>query len=323
MARYVFLSLVVAVAVAMPVSTWALEYRLPPSDIDVVGEIKRVRVQADESLVSLAYRHGIGYREMRLANPGVDMWVPDGGQRVTIPSRFVLPDTPREGIVLNVAEMRLYYYPERKNGQPRTVETYPISVGRRDWATPVGKTTIVEKTKNPTWKPPQSIREEARAAGRELPAVVEAGPDNPLGQYKMRLGMPGYLIHGTNKPQGIGMRVTHGCARMAPEDIESLFPRVDINTPVRIVNQPVKAGWVANELFVEVHPTLKEDEEKGIDRIGQAVEALSRRFDDGQGGTVDYERLNRASERPDGMPEAVTRDEGLAMPRASFSGEGG
>ncbi len=301
-----------ALLLLLPLPSWALTFALPPSDVDVIGEIKRVRVAEGETLVEIGRRHDIGYREMAIANPGVDMWVPEPGQRITIPSRFVLPDAPREGIVLNVAEMRLYYYPEPEPDATPSVETYPISVGRRDWSTPIGETQIINKTKDPSWYPPQSIRDEAAAAGREMPQVVPPGPDNPLGRFKMRLGMPGYLIHGTNKPEGIGMRVTHGCARMNPDDIESLFPRVTLNTPVRIVNQPVKAGWVAHELFVEIHPMLEEDEAKGINRLAKAVQALSQRLERMSGVRVDYERLNRASERRNGMPSSVSRPRGVA-----------
>jgi L,D-transpeptidase ErfK/SrfK len=305
------LTLLVLVS-ALPLPGAALEFALPPSDVDVVGEIKRVQVAEGETLVDIGHRHDIGYREMAIANPGVDMWVPEPGQRVTVPTRFILPDTPREGIVLNVAEMRLYYYPKPEPGTTPTVETYPVSVGRRDWSTPIGETRIINKTRDPSWYPPQSIREEAAAAGREIPQVVPPGPENPLGRFKMRLGMPGYLIHGTNKPEGIGMRVTHGCARMNPDDIESLFPRVGINTPVRIVNQPVKAGWAAHELFVEVHPLLEEDEEAGVNRVAEAVQALSERLDSVGSGRVDYERLNRASERRNGMPLSVSRPRDIA-----------
>lgn len=290
----------------------ALEFALPPSDVDVVGETKRVRVEAGETLLDIGRRNGIGYREMRIANPNVDMWVPDEGEPVTVPSRFVLPDAPREGIVLNVAEMRLYYYPEPESGEIARVETYPISVGRRDWSTPLGQTRIVAKTQDPRWYPPESIRQEAAAAGRELPQVVPPGPDNPLGRFKMRLGIPGYLIHGTNKPQGIGMRVTHGCARMYPEDIEKLFPRVDIDTPVRIVNQPVKAGWVADEPYVEVHPPLEEDGAEAITPAARAVEALTRNLT-GTSARVDHQRIDRAAERRNGIPLSVARVPGLAL----------
>lgn len=312
MRHVITMAVLLAAALMSSGSVQAIEFPLPPSDVDVVGKVQQVRVGSGESLVDIARRHDIGYREMEIANPDVDMWVPDEGITVTVPSRFVLPATPREGIVLNVAEMRLYYYPEADEGERRSVETYPISVGRRDWSTPLGDTRIVDKTKDPYWYPPESIRQEAAAQGRELPKAVSPGPDNPMGQFKMRLGIPGYLIHGTNKPQGIGMRVTHGCARMSPEAIEKLFPRIDIDTPVRIVNQPVKAGWVANEPFIEMHPPLEGDAPASGGPAAQAVKALNQRV--GQASVrIDYSRIDRAADRRTGIPTAIARRADLTV----------
>jgi L,D-transpeptidase ErfK/SrfK len=191
------------------------------------------------------------------ANPDVNVWVPGAGTEVVLPTRFVLPPGPRRGIVLNLAEYRLYYYPQPAEGEPAYVMTYPISIGRMDWETPLGSTSVVSKVRDPSWYPPQSVREEHAADGRPLPRIVPPGPDNPLGKFAMRLGLPGYLIHSTNRPAGVGMRVTHGCIRMFPEDIEYLFPSVDVNTPVRIINAPVKIGWFGDELVMEVHPVLE------------------------------------------------------------------
>jgi L,D-transpeptidase ErfK/SrfK len=228
----------------------AQEYLLPPPGEAVVGELRHVPTRHEETLLDVARQYHVGFRELRIANPGVDPWLPGEGTQVILPTRYVLPDAPRKGIVVNIPEMRLYYYPEPRRGEPAKVITYPISVGRRDWNTPLGVTRIVRKVKNPSWRPPKSIREEHAARGEPLPAVVPPGPDNPLGDYALRLGLPGYLIHGTNKPDGIGMQVTHGCIRMFPEDIESLYRQVGVNTPVRLVDQPFKAGWRAGELYL-------------------------------------------------------------------------
>ncbi|WP_435101201.1 L,D-transpeptidase family protein [Arhodomonas sp. AD133] len=303
------LSLVVALVVGVMSSTHAVTFPLPPTDVDVVGHLEVERASADETLLDIGRRHGLGYEEMRIANPGVDLWVPGEGTEVMLPKRFVLPDAPREGVVLNVAEMRLYYYPDAGSGQARTVETYPVAIGRMDWNTPLGETRIIDKVRNPAWYPPESIRREAAAEGRHVPDVVPPGPNNPLGRFKMRLGIPGYLIHGTNRPWGVGMRVTHGCVRMLPEDIEQLFPRLGVNTPVRIVNQPVKAGWVAGQLYVEVHPVL--DEEGGEGRapsLDQALAAVGAAAGRGP-GRVDYERLRAASRTPNGIPLLISRSE--------------
>jgi lipoprotein-anchoring transpeptidase ErfK/SrfK len=172
------------------------------------------------------------------------------GTRVILPTQHILPDTPREGLVLNLPEMRLYYYPKPSTGKPRTVVTFPVSIGRMDWATPLGLTRVTAKVINPVWYPPASIRAEHEQEGQALPPEVAAGPDNPLGQYALQLGRPGYLIHGTDRPYGIGMRATHGCIRLYPEDIQRLFEEVPVGTPVRIVNQPYKAGWYRGVLYL-------------------------------------------------------------------------
>jgi L,D-transpeptidase ErfK/SrfK len=232
-------------------------YELPPEGYDVVGAIATVTARQEDTLVDIARRHGLGYHDIVRANPGVNIWLPGEGTEVVLPTRFVLPPGPRRGIVLNLPEYRLYYYPEPVDGEPAYVLTYPISIGRMDWETPLGLTSVISKVKDPSWYPPQSVRDEHAADGRPLPRIVPPGPQNPLGKYAMRLGLPGYLIHSTNRPAGVGMRVTHGCIRMFPEDIEYLFPNVDVNTAVRIINEPVKIGWFGNVLVMEVHPVLE------------------------------------------------------------------
>jgi len=169
----------------------------------------------------------------------------------------VLPPGPRTGLVLNLAEYRMYYFPEPEEGQPAKVHTYPMSIGRMDWETPLGLTKIVAMARNPAWYPPQSVRDEHAADGDPLPRVVPPGPNNPLGTRALRLGLPGYLIHGTNRPAGVGMRVSHGCIRMFPEDIEFLFEKIRVNTSVRIIDAPVKLGWDREALVAEVHPLLE------------------------------------------------------------------
>ena len=249
--------LIALAALAGARSALAEVYVLPPAGQDVVGAVTTVKARYEDTLLDIARRHGLGYEDIVRANPEVDTWLPGDGTDVVLPTRFVLPPGPRSGVVLNLAEYRLYYYPVPEAGQPAVVMTYPISIGRMDWATPLGRTRVVAKATNPAWYPPESIRAEHAADGDPLPRVVPPGPNNPLGDRAMRLGLPGYLIHGTNRPSGVGMRVTHGCIRMFPEDIRFLFDEIPVNTPVRIINEPVKIGWNGDEMVMEVHRTLE------------------------------------------------------------------
>ena len=242
----------IALAVATPGLGAAAEYRLADQQ-EVLGDVTVIAARYEDTFVSLARTHNVGFEALRRANPDVDEWLPGEGTQVIIPNRYVLPRAPHRGIVVNVAELRLYYFPDAGGGR---VITHPISIGRMDWATPLGTTTIVGKVANPSWYPPESIRAEHLERNDPLPRIVPPGPDNPLGAHALRLGLPGYLIHGTNKPSGVGMRVTHGCIRMFPEDIEALYKMVPAGTPVHLVNQPYKLGWGEAGLYLEAHPPL-------------------------------------------------------------------
>ena len=187
-----------------------------------------------------------------------------------------------------------------------TVATFPISIGRMNWQTPLGTSSITNKVHKPTWYPPASIREEWAADGRELGSAVPPGPDNPLGDYALRLSIPGYLIHGTNKPDGVGMQVTHGCIRMFPEDIEWLFPKIPLNTPVQIVNQPSKLGWAGNDLFLEVHPSLANSDETSERSLTEITEAYVKVTQD-QPAEIDWELVNEVFQNQSGIPVKVGR----------------
>jgi len=235
----------------------AREYVIAETD-GVFGMIGTVQSDYQDTLLDIGRRYNLGFEEIGRANPAVDTWLPGEGTTVTLPTQYVLPRAARDGLVINIAEYRMYYF-TRKNDQV-VVATFPISIGRMDWATPLGRSSIIKKVTKPAWYPPQSIREEWAADGRELASRVPPGPDNPLGDYALRLSIPGYLIHGTNRPAGVGMRVTHGCIRMFPEDIEWLYPKIPLNTRVQLVNQPFKLGWSGADLFLEVHAPLEEAE---------------------------------------------------------------
>ncbi len=242
-------------AITFPLAVNATTYPMPPSDVGVVGETLFISANHEDTLLDIARQYSIGQKEIVDANRDVDRWLPGEGTEVIIPSRHILPDAERSGIVVNLPEMRLYFFDRKEN----TVRTHPVSVGRLDWNTPLGVTKITEKRVDPTWTPPESIKKEHLEAGDPLPDVVPAGPDNPLGTRAMRLGIPGYLIHGTNRPWGVGERVTHGCIRMYPEDVERLFDEVGVGEQVTLVNQPIKASLAGGMLYVESHPALDED----------------------------------------------------------------
>ena len=225
------------------------------ADTTMIGTLKTYTTVHEDTLLDVARKNDLGFVELVAANPGLDPWLPGEGVTLLLPTAHLVPESPKQGIVVNLTEMRMYYY--RTNGQPP--ETHPVGIGSEGNNTPVRSTTVTHKMANPVWYPPASIRKEKP----ELPAMVPAGPDNPMGLFALYLGFPGgnWRIHGTNEPYAVGRRVTHGCMRLYPEDIEDLFHKVSPGTTVTIIDQPVKAGWVNGELYLEVHPTKHQADE--------------------------------------------------------------
>lgn len=415
----------------------AESFAMPSAGDDLIGALRHTKPRHEDTLIDIARRFSVGQDEMVMANQAVDRWLPKAGTDVLIPQEFILPDAPRSGIVVNIPEMRLYYFPIQarpkpvkkiaaapksarpkpcvaapskeegrkgteikgpkpkpsapapsKSGKPSAapsskpqgkatsqvkpqkspaptvskttvkpkitcqpapvreepkavvaetdafdpapggeVITYPVSMGRMDWRTPLGMTRVINKQKDPSWTPPASIKREHAAKGDPLPDVVPPGPDNPLGKYAMRLGVQGYLIHGTDaaKADGIGMRVTHGCMRMYNEDVAKLFPLVPIGAPVYLVNQPVKLGWKNGLLYMEVSQPLDEDvgiqghdpdenvtkaqldaEDEQRARFlfrvaNKAIEKLREKGD----VTVSLDKVRKAVHRPTGIPVVI------------------
>ncbi|HEX4241565.1 MAG TPA: L,D-transpeptidase family protein [Steroidobacteraceae bacterium] len=256
----------------------ATTYTLPNKDATVVGEDQTVVTVYEDTLYDLARKFSLGSEELIRVNPGVDPWLPGAGKQLIIPGRHIIPPGPREGIVVNLPEHRLYYFPKPRRGGPIEVITYPVSIGKMDWRTPLGTTHVIAKQKNPTWYPPESVRKEHLAAGDPLPPTVPPGPDNPLGAFAMRLaaGNGTYLIHGTNNPIAVGLAVTHGCIRMYPDDVAALFPLIPVGTPVRLINDPVKVAWVDGELLLEAHPPVDAEGqsfEPNLDQFSQLLQA--------------------------------------------------
>jgi L,D-transpeptidase ErfK/SrfK len=250
----------------LPIAVASHEFSFDPVREDVVGTLRVITVNEEDTLSDIARRFNLGYEEIVNANPDVDPWLPGTGTEIVIPTQFVLPDAPRKGIVINLAAMRLFYFPKAAPGEPQKVITHPLGIGRVEWKTPEGTTKIASKKENPTWIPTPSIRKEHAKNGDPLPAVVPPGPDNPMGSHVLKLAWPNYAIHGTDKPPSIGLRGSHGCLRMYPEDIARIYGKVPVGTPVRVVNQPRLLGWRGRALYLQAYPIL-EDDKRNHDKL--------------------------------------------------------
>jgi L,D-transpeptidase ErfK/SrfK len=268
------------------------------SETEVVGRPQKVVARQEDTFSDIARRFNLGYEELRAANPGVDPWIPGAGTEILLPTAFVIPDAPREGVVVNLPAMRLWWFgPPDEEGR-QTVVTHPIGIGKIGWSTPLGTFKVLSSRKDPPWTPPESVRKAYAERGEPLPAVVPPGPDNPLGRHAVRLDNPVYLLHGTNKPAGVGMRVSHGCIRLYPEDIERLFDDLPPGTPVNMVDQPWLAGWQDGRLLFEAHSHL----EDGHQDWNAALERLRGRAG---GRAVDWERVAAIGEAAMGLPLPV------------------
>ena len=278
---------------------------------DIVGVVQKTQATKEDTLTDIARRFNVGYEEIVRANPDVDPWLPGEGREIVIPSQFILPNAPREGIVINAAAMRLFYYPKVKKGEQQVVHTYPIGIGKVGWKTPEGTTKLVRKTKDPVWRPTASIiKEHLRERGEKLDPVVKAGPDNPLGRHAFYLGWPTYMIHGTNKPAGVGLRSSHGCIRLYPEDIAQLFELAPIGTPVRVVNQPYVFGWHDGALHIQAFDVLEDDKRDWKKAQAKLLnKAMAERIKTelaARKEKIDWAAVAKLSEEPRGIPVSVT-----------------
>lgn len=283
---------------------------LPADGSDVVGDLQSVTARYEDTLLDIARRYDLGYDEIVAANPGVDPWLPGEGTRVVLPTQFVLPAGERSGIVLNLAAKRLFYFPPAPPGEAAEVVTHPVGIGREGWLTPEGTMQITQKIANPAWTVPESVRQEHAENGDPLPKIVPPGPDNPLGAFAMRLSLPTYLIHGTNQPYGVGLRVSHGCVRLYPEDIASLFPEVPVGTQVRIINQPYVAGWRDGQLYLEAHAPLEEDARRWNGSLTAMEQAVSGALA-GLSADVSWDRAREIAREARGIPQPIAA--GAAM----------
>ena len=290
----------------------ATTYDMPANKDDSVviqfpDNVPLTKADHDETLLDVARRFLLGQTEIVNLNSDLDRWQVKKGSIIRLPNLRILPDSPHNGITLNISEYRMYYYPPVPKGEPAKVMSFAHGVGRQDWKTPLGKTKVSRKVKDPVWHPPESIRKEHAANGDPLPEIVPPGPHNPLGAYALYLSIPGdYRIHGTDidKIYGIGMQITHGCVRMYPEDIEELYNLVKVGTPVYIVKQPIKVGWLNNVLYIEAHPDLEGEEMTQDQRYQTALSLINKATNE---ETVDFDQkaLNDALQKLNGDPVAI------------------
>lgn len=295
-----------------------LAYSLEIFDVEknstVVGELKTILVSEDETVADLAIRYETGFQDLLIANPNSHHWNPKANSKYLIPSMYILPQESYNGIILNLAELRLYFYIRGSDLYENIkVLTYPVGIGRLDWKTPLGETFIESKVESPTWYPPKSIILEHQERGEILPRVVKAGPDNPLGKYVMKLNVDGgYLLHGTNKKHGIGMMVSHGCIRLRNEDIETIFYNAPVGTKVKIINQPIKLGVYKNFLYMEVHAFNKKEvysnNQKNTlttDNIHMPVELVMDFSEKNPSFSINWKKVFKTFEESNGIPTII------------------
>lgn len=299
--RHTALAATVLLAALAPHPAGAARFALTAGQ-RLVGKTGAYVTRAHDLLPDLAIQYDLGYTELLAANAGVRPWAPTPGTRLTIPGSYILPERPHKGIVINLAAQRLFYFPPGQD----SVETFPVGIGRKGHATPHGRTRIAWKEANPVWRPTASIRAEEP----DLPAAIGPGPDDPLGAYALHLGWPGYLVHGTNKPYGIGRLVSHGCIRLYPNDIDRLFHEVTVGTPVRVIDDRVMVAWAGDTLYAQVYPGA--DEAAAIDagkRERQAFpESLVEKVAtdaDARHAAIDWDAVARTGFARNGIPTAV------------------
>ena len=277
-------------------------FRLPTDGSNIVGQIQVVTVDSRNTLLDIARHYELGHEEIIRANPGVSIWLPGEGTPIVVPTEFILPPQPWVGIVVNISQRRLYYFPRHKANEPATVVTFPIGISRPGWSTPLGTTRIIGKYKDPAWFVPKSIQEEHRSKGEaNFPDYFPPGPNNPMGMLAMETGFPQIFIHGTNHPWGVGMQVSHGCIHLYPENAAFIFPQLPVGTPVRIINQPVSAGERGSLLYLSVAEPVAGYPGSQDDLLSQAMDALSRYSPE-----IDWTRVKQVVDAQPVLPVPVS-----------------
>ncbi len=277
---------------------------------DVIGRLRSIRLEKGDTLPDIARHFSLGLTEVGATNPGVDIWVTEPGTRIILPLSFILPDAPRNGIVINLAAMRLFQF--KGTGESLAVATYPVGVGTEERPSPRGQMHVERKVNRPTWHVPASIARDHLKKGDPLPAAVLPGPQNPLGEYALYLSAPSYLIHGTNKPASIGLKATNGCIRLYPEDVKRLYENTPVNTPVNIVNQPYLLGQSNGVLYLEVHATTEELDAAEFDKVYAKLKTVEKK----SGRTLDWSTVKKVLAEARGIPVpifAIRQESGTKM----------
>ena len=246
------------------------------NSIQSFGHNQSLKAVYEDTLVDLARQYNLGFNEIIRANPNVDKWLPGEGTIIKIPTQHIIPKGfSKKGITINLSEFRGYLIKDNQ------LITFPVGLGRMDWKTPLGISTIDLKLEKPAWYPPQSVRDEYKNQGKFLPAEVLPGPDNPLGELAMRISIPGgYFIHGTNRPDGVGMEISHGCIRLFPEDIDYIFQLTDIGTEVILLDQPIKIARMQNDIYLQVHPSYSNQHDYNLEKLRIEIELLVNNQDE-------------------------------------------
>lgn len=275
---------------------FATAYPVPPANESLIGEMQQTSTSENDTVVTIAERYNIGFNAIESANPEVNVAKLISGSHLSVPTQHLLPNLPREGIVINLPEMRMYYY-VAGTGQ---VLTYPIGIGKVGKTIPITRTAITRKVKDPIWIPPTDIREFNLEQGIVLPRIMPAGPDNPLGQYAIYMRVPTYLIHSTIFPESVGKRASFGCIRMFESDIQTFFPSIKGGIPVTIINAPIKLGWQEDKLYVETHKPLEEHASSQPNMISMVDDLIKD-----QATLVDWQTLAYLANARDGVPHEV------------------
>jgi len=266
---------------------------------DVVGRLRFIRLKKGDTLPDIARHFSLGLNGVSAANPGVDIWVPEAGERIILPLNFILPDAPRKGIVINLAAMRIFQF--KGNSESPAVVTFPVGVGTEERPSPMGQMRVERKVYRPTWHVPTSIARDHLKKGDPLPAAVLPGPENPLGEYALYLSKPSYLIHGTNKPASVGLRATNGCLRLYPEDIKRLYENTPVKTPVSFVNQPYLLGQSNGVVYLEVHGSTEDLDTAELDKVYKRLRTLEKE----SGRTLDWSNVKKVLAEARGIPVPV------------------